>query len=82
MPRRRADRPRSLAGSLPFEAWKRHRIDTVVVYFGVLTSELCGAIHGAGLSCWTYGPIDGPDHAQCRAWDLDAVITDFPQHAR
>ena len=66
----------------PMDAWLRHGIDTVVVYFGVLTEPAREAVATAGLSCWTYGPVTPADHARCRTLDLDAVITDWPARLR
>lgn len=71
-----------LDGGLPFELWRAAGLETVVVYFGVLSARVREQIGHAGFACWTYGPVTQAQHATCRDWALEAVITDWPERAR
>ena len=68
-----------LPGGLPFALWKDAGIDTVVIYFGVLCDDFRAQVRDAGFGCWTYGPVTEAHHKQCAAWELEAVITDWPE---
>ncbi len=62
--------------------WQRFsRVRTIVWDFNVLDAEIVGSAHGCRFNVYAYGMQTSEEHALCRGWRLDGVITDFPDRA-
>jgi glycerophosphoryl diester phosphodiesterase len=58
------------------------RVRTIVWDFNVLDAGIVGQAKSCGFAVYAYGVETAAEHALCREWGLDAVITDFPDLAR
>jgi glycerophosphoryl diester phosphodiesterase len=63
-------------------AWQKcPKVRTVVWDFNVLTADLVQQAQDCGFKVYVYGTVTPAEHASCRKWGIDGVITDFPDRA-
>jgi glycerophosphoryl diester phosphodiesterase len=61
------------------EPWQRlPRVRTIGWDFNVLDAEIVRQAQACGLRVWSYGMETLAEHALCRVWRVDGVITDHP----
>ncbi|MGE5192995.1 MAG: glycerophosphodiester phosphodiesterase [Deltaproteobacteria bacterium] len=58
------------------------RMRTIVWDFNVLDAGIVSQAKQAGLLVYAYGMTTPHEHRLCQAWQLDGMITDFPDRAR
>jgi glycerophosphoryl diester phosphodiesterase len=65
------------------EPWQAlPRVRTIIWDFNVGDRAIVGQAHKCGFEVYVYGAVTRPEHALCREWNLEGVITDFPDRAR
>ncbi|HEX9022508.1 MAG TPA: glycerophosphodiester phosphodiesterase [Geobacteraceae bacterium] len=55
------------------------KVNTIVWDYETIDEVLVALTRAAGLRCFVYGAVTAAEHGELMAWNVDAVITDYPE---